>query len=263
MISYFCQFKKNNTMKQTSFILILISALLILPGVSFAQKKCEKKCEKKCRKKESKTAKVVLTNNTDTISYIIGSDIARSFKSNDVIVNFDVMNMGIHDAMNGADTIFTQEQIQQIMTEWNQRMMKERQDREQQSTIENRKKGDEYLAENKKKEGVVELPSGLQYKVIREGSGVSPADTSMVKVDYVGTLIDGTVFDSSRDRGEPIEFAVNGVIPGWTEALKLMKPGAVYMLYIPADLAYGDRKMGKIPPGSTLIFEVELYAVVE
>ena len=244
-------------MKQTGIILILISALLILPGVSFAQKKSDKKG----RKKESAAAPVVLTNNTDTISYIIGSDIARSFKSNDVVVNFDVMNMGIRDAMNGADTIFTQEQIQQIMTAWNQRMMQEKQHKSEQEAQENRKKGAEFLAENRKKEGVIELPSGLQYKVIREGSGVSPADTSMVEVDYVGTLIDGTVFDSSRERGEPIEFAVNGVIPGWTEALKLMKPGSLYMLYIPAELAYGDRKMGKIPPGSTLIFEVELYVV--
>jgi len=246
-------------MKQTGFILILISALLILPGASFAQKKSDKKG----RKKESKAAQVLLTSNTDTISYIIGSDIARSFKSNDVVVNFDVMNAGIRDAMKGADTIFTQEQIQQIMTEWNQRMMQERQEKEQQETMNNRKRGEEFLSENKTKEGVTELPSGLQYKVIREGAGASPADTSMVKVDYVGTLIDGTVFDSSRERGEPIEFAVNGVIPGWTEALKMMKPGSVYMLYIPADLAYGDRKMGKIPPGSMLIFEVELYEVVD
>lgn len=203
----------------------------------------------------------VLTNNTDTISYIIGSDIAHSFKTNEIVINYDMMNKGLQDGLVGADSVFSPEQIQEIMTAWNQEMMKAKQEKSQKESLTNRNIGAEFLAANKTKEGVIELPSGLQYKVIKEGVGVSPADTSMVKVDYVGTLIDGTVFDSSKDRGEPIEFAVNGVIPGWTEALKLMKPGATYMLYIPADLAYGDKKMGKIPAGSTLIFEVDLLAI--
>lgn len=244
-------------MKKSNLILIVLSLMLVLPGSIYAQKKSKKKC----KKHECCAQKPVFTNNTDTISYIIGSDIARSFKNNDVTVNYDMMNVGIQDGLKGADTLFTPEQIQQIMSAWNQCIMKEKQDKAQKESLENRQKGIDFLAENKKKEGVVELPSGLQYKVIKEGSGISPADTNMVEVDYVGTLIDGTVFDSSRERGEPVEFAVNGVIPGWTEGLKLMKPGAVYMLYIPADLAYGDRKMGKIPPGSTLIFEIELYVV--
>lgn len=244
-------------MKKSNLILIVLSLMLVLPGSIYAQKKSKKKC----KKHECCAQLPVFTNNTDTISYIIGSDIARSFKNNDVTVNYDMMNVGIQDGLKGADTLFTPEQIQQIMSAWNQCIMKEKQDKAQKESLENRQKGLDFLAENKKKEGVVELPSGLQYKVIKEGAGISPADTNMVEVDYVGTLIDGTVFDSSRERGEPVEFAVNGVIPGWTEGLKLMKPGAVYMLYIPADLAYGDRKMGKIPAGSTLIFEVELYVV--
>jgi FKBP-type peptidyl-prolyl cis-trans isomerase len=245
-------------MKRNSLLLIVISALLIIPALTFAQK--EKK-KKKCKNHEATCQHTTFTNNTDTISYIIGADIARSFKSNEVEVNYDMMWAGIMDGIKGADTIFTQEQIQMIMTSWNQRMMMEKQEKAQKESFENRRMGEQFLAENKKKEGIIELPSGLQYKVLKEGAGMSPADTSMVEVDYVGTLIDGTVFDSSRERGEPIEFAVNGVIPGWTEGLKLMKPGAKYMFYIPADLAYGDRKMGKIPPGSTLIFEVELYVV--
>ncbi len=244
-------------MKKTSLLLIVLSALLVIPGTTFAQKKNKKKNAKQ----EACFLNPAFTNNTDTISYIIGADIAKSFKNNDVQVSLDMMNLGFKAAMQGADTIFSQEQIQTIMTAWNQRIIKEKQEKAERESQDNRRKGAEFMAENKKKEGVIELPSGLQYKVIKEGSGVSPVDTSMVEVDYVGTLIDGTVFDSSRERGEPIEFAVNGVIPGWTEGLKLMKPGAVYMLYIPADLGYGDRQVGKIPAGSTLIFEVELYVV--
>jgi FKBP-type peptidyl-prolyl cis-trans isomerase FklB len=244
-------------MKRTSFFLILFSALLILPGSTFAQFKNKKKSDSKA----SASGPVVMTNNTDTISYIIGADIAHSFKTNDIAINPELLNKGLHDGLAGADSIFKPEQIQQIMTAWNQEMSKAKQEKSQQESILNRKKGAEFLAENKKKEGVIELASGLQYKVIKEGTGISPVDTSMVEVDYTGKLIDGTVFDSSKDRGQPAEFAVNGVIPGWTEGLKLMKQGAVYMFYIPADLAYGDRKMGKIPAGSTLVFEVELLVI--
>lgn len=203
----------------------------------------------------------VLTNNTDTISYIIGADIAHSFKSNDIVVNYDMMNKGLQDGLKGADSIFTPDQIKEIMTAWNQEMMKAKQEKAQQESITNRKIGAEFLAANKTKEGVIELPSGLQYKIIKEGIGASPADTSMVEVDYTGTLIDGTQFDTSKDKGSPAEFAVNGVIEGLSEGLRLMKPGATYMFYIPADLGYGDRKMGLIPPGSTLIFEVELLVI--
>ena len=123
-------------------------------------------------------------------------------------------------------------------------------------------KGKAWLAENKKRTGVVELPSGLQYEVIKEGSGESPKATSTVTTHYAGTLIDGTEFDSSIKRGEPATFAVNGVIKGWTEALQLMKPGAKWKLYIPSDLAYGDAgSPPAIGPGETLIFEVELISV--
>ena len=244
-------------MKKTSFILILFSALLIIPGATFAQFKNKKKNEKK----EVAIAQPVLVNKTDTISYIIGADIAHSFKTNEIVINYDIMNKGLQDGLKGADTLFKPEQIQQIMTAWNQEMMKAKQEKNQQESVLNRKKGAEFLAANKKNEGIIELPSGLQYKVIKEGTGISPADSSMVEVDYTGKLIDGTVFDSSKDRGQPLEIAVNGVIPGWTEGLKLMKQGSIYMFYIPADLAYGDKKMGKIPAGSTLIFEVELQVI--
>ncbi|MEP1150377.1 MAG: FKBP-type peptidyl-prolyl cis-trans isomerase [Balneola sp.] len=127
----------------------------------------------------------------------------------------------------------------------------------------NKEEGEAFLAENKTKEGVVETESGLQYKVIEEGSGASPTAESTVEVHYEGTLIDGTKFDSSYDRGETIEFPLNGVIPGWTEGVQLMKEGATYMFYIPSDLAYGanPRPGGPIKPNSTLIFKVELISV--
>ncbi len=246
-------------MKKPSLFVILLTAVLIIPSMSFAQKKDKK--NKKSKETEIVSTLPVFKNNTDTISYIIGANIAQSFKTNDVVVNYDMMNVGIQAGTKGVDTLFTKEQIQTIMTAWNQGVMKAKQEKEQQESVTNRKKGAEFLAENKKKEGVIELPSGLQYKIIKEGQGISPVDTSMVEVDYVGTLLDGTVFDSSRDRGQPAEFALNAVIPGWTEGLKLMKPGAKYMFYIPADLAYGDKKMGTIPAGSTLIFEVDLIVI--
>ena len=144
------------------------------------------------------------------------------------------------------------------MTCWQQDMSAKKTAVSGQEMAKNTKLGEEFLAANKLKEGVIETQSGLQYKVIKEGSGDSPDDNDMVSVHYTGTLIDGTVFDSSRERGEPLEFPVNGVIAGWTEALKMMKPGSQYMLYIPARLAYGDKKTGPIPEGSTLVFDVEL-----
>lgn len=130
------------------------------------------------------------------------------------------------------------------------------------ATITSQSAGDAFLAANKKKPGVVTLPDGLQYKVIAEGSGKHPQDTDTVTVNYAGTLIDGTEFDSSYKRGEPTSFPVNGVIPGWTEALKLMKPGSTWELYIPAELAYGEAGAPpSIGPNETLIFKVELLAV--
>jgi FKBP-type peptidyl-prolyl cis-trans isomerase FklB len=128
----------------------------------------------------------------------------------------------------------------------------------------NKKEGEEYLAENKKKEGIITTQSGLQYKVLKKGTGKIPKSTDTVTVNYRGTLIDGTEFDSSYRRGQPASFKVNGVIRGWTEALQLMKEGAKWQLYIPSNLAYGERGAGRnIGPNSTLIFEVELISINE
>lgn len=233
--------------------MVLVAAI---SSQSYAQKK-----EKKKKSKKGDVAVVkgpVFTNNTDSVSYIIGADIARSFAKNSLELNKEMVFKGFNDAQAKADTIFTEEQVGKIMTVWQQCNSAKKMAIAEKENAENVKLGEEFLAANKTKEGVIETASGLQYKILKQGTGDSPDDNDMVSVHYTGTLIDGTVFDSSRERGEPIEFQVSGVIPGWTEALKLMKVGSQFMLYIPSKLAYGDKKTGPIPAGSTLIFDVEL-----
>jgi FKBP-type peptidyl-prolyl cis-trans isomerase FklB len=248
-------------MKKYILLTVIMMLVAAVSSQAYAQKK-EKK--KKGAKEEVVTAPVankpLFANNNDTISYIIGADIAHSFAKNDLDLNKDLVFKGFSDGQAKTDTVFTQEQIGAIMMAWQQEMSAKKAAVTEKEMAKNVKAGEDYLAANKVKEGVIVLPSGLQYKVLKAGEGESPDDNDVVKVHYTGTLIDGTVFDSSRERGEPIEFPVNGVIAGWTEALKLMKPGAQYMLYIPANLAYGDKKTGPIPEGSTLVFDVELLS---
>jgi FKBP-type peptidyl-prolyl cis-trans isomerase len=241
---------------------ILFAVIMVLVASVATQSYAQKK-EKKKKRKKGEVAVVTgpaFATNNDTVSYIIGADIAHSFAKNSLDLNKEMVFKGFNDAQAKADTIFSQEQIGTIMTAWQQELSAKKMALAEQEMTKNIKAGEDFLAANKLKEGVVELQSGLQYKVIKEGAGESPDDNDMVSVHYTGTLLDGTVFDSSRERGEAIEFPVNGVIPGWTEALKLMKPGAQYMLYIPAGLAYGDKRTGPIPEGSTLIFDVELLS---
>jgi FKBP-type peptidyl-prolyl cis-trans isomerase FklB len=244
---------------------ILLTAIMMLVAAVSSQAYAQKKEKKKKGAKEEVVAapvaaKPLFANNNDTISYIIGADIAHSFAKNDLELNKDLVFKGFADGQAKTDTLFSQEQIGTIMNAWQTEMSAKKAAVAEKEMAKNVKAGEDYLAANKVKEGVIVLPSGLQYKVLKAGAGESPDDNDVVKVHYTGTLIDGTVFDSSRERGEPIEFPVNGVIPGWTEALKLMKPGSQMMLYIPANLAYGDKKTGPIPEGSTLVFDVELLS---
>ncbi len=244
-------------MKKYILLSVIIALIAAVSSPSFAQKKDKKK---KDDKNEVVAAKPLFATNNDTISYIIGADIAHSFAKNDLNLNRDMVFKGFTDAQAKIDTVFSQEQIGAIMMAWQQEMSTKKAAVTELEMAKNTKAGEDFLAANKTKDGVIVLPSGLQYKVLKAGAGDSPLDNDVVKVHYTGTLIDGTVFDSSRERGEPIEFPVNGVIAGWTEALKIMKPGAQYMLYIPAKLAYGDKKTGPIPEGSTLVFDVELLS---
>jgi len=243
-------------MRKYILLTVILVAVAAVSSQAYAQKKEKKKKSKKCD--EMVVAPLTFKNNNDTISYIIGTQIAQSFAKNSLELNKEMVFKGFNDSQAKTDTLFTQEQIGIIMTAWQQEMSTKKMAVSEQEMAKNMKLGEAFLAENKLKEGVIELPSGLQYKVVKEGTGENPDDNDMVSVHYTGTLINGTVFDSSRERGQPVEFPVNGVIPGWTEALKLMKPGAQYILYIPAKLAYGDKRTGPIPEGSTLIFDVEL-----
>ncbi len=198
---------------------------------------------------------IALTNELDSLSYSLGLVLGTSIEKAGIsAVNEKLLMQGISDVIGKKDQKITADQANAIINTYLTRL-------NDQKAASNLVAGQKFLEENKTKEGVVTLPSGLQYKIIREGQGASPTDTSMVTVHYTGTFIDGKVFDSSVERGQPATFPVNGVIAGWTEALKLMKPGCKWILYIPPQLAYGEYGAGTIEPNSVLIFDVELLSI--
>lgn len=205
---------------------------------------------------------IELKSQRDKVSYGIGMDIGNGLKSQSIDIDPDILSQGIKDVMSGGQTLMTDEQFREVMTNLRNEMMAKQIARMKELADKNKKEGETYLEENKKKEGVVTLPSGLQYKVITEGTGEKPKATDTVTANYRGTLIDGTEFDSSEKHGQAMTFKVNGVIPGWTEALQLMKAGSKWQLFIPSNLAYGERGAGRdIGPNSTLIFDVELLSI--
>ncbi len=204
----------------------------------------------------------VLKSDKERLSYSIGLDIGNSLKSQSMDVDADILSKGINDAMSGNKPLLSEQEFRDTMANFKKDMMAKQANQMKEAGESNKKVGEVFLAENKKKDGVVTLPSGLQYKIIKEGEGDSPKATDTVSVNYKGTLIDGTEFDSSYKRGQPASFKVNAVIAGWTEALQLMKKDAKWELYIPSNLAYGERGAGRqIGPHSTLIFEVELLSL--
>jgi FKBP-type peptidyl-prolyl cis-trans isomerase FklB len=197
--------------------------------------------------------KLVLKNQKEKVSYIIGTDIGGNLKRQSINIDPSILARGVQDALSGANPLLSKEEIQETMVAFQKEMMEKQKQR-----------GEAFLSENKKKEGVKTLPSGLQYKVIKAGTGKKPKVNDTVTVNYRGTLIDGTEFDSSFRRGQPVAFPVSGVIPGWTEALPLMQEGAKWQLFVPPNLAYGERGAGGlVGPNATLIFEVELISVQE
>lgn len=203
-----------------------------------------------------------LKSQKEKLSYAIGMDMGNNFKKQSIDIDPDVLARGLKDSLSGGKGLLTDEEILAVKTAFRQEMMKKQEEERKKLAEKNKTEGDAFLAENKKKEGVKILPSGLQYKVITEGSGKSPKATDTVTVNYRGTLTDGTEFDSSYKRGQPATFAVNGVIPGWTEALQLMKEGAKWQIVIPSNLAYGEKGAGNsIGPNAVLVFEVELVSV--
>jgi len=203
-----------------------------------------------------------LKDEKDKVSYSIGLDIGNTFKKQKMDINTDILMTGLKDAMSGGKPLMTEEQVKETMTAYSKSMMEKQAVEAKEATAKNAAAGEKFLAENKTKEGVKTTASGLQYKVLKEGSGPSPKETDTVVTQYRGTLINGTEFDSSYKRNEPATFPVNRVIKGWTEALQMMKPGSKYQLFVPAALAYGERGAGQdIGPNETLIFEVELLSI--
>ncbi len=197
----------------------------------------------------------------DKAAYAIGLDIGQRLLTDDLTVNPDLVAKGLTDALKKSKPLLTEEQIAATMKEFGKVMQAKAETKNKAAAD----KGVAFLAENKKKKGVTTTASGLQYEVITEGKGATPKKTDKVKVHYHGTLVDGTVFDSSVERKEPASFGVNQVIPGWTEALQLMKVGDKWKLTIPSNLAYGARGTpdGRIGPNAVLVFDVELLDIVK
>ncbi|MDB6126015.1 MAG: FKBP-type peptidyl-prolyl cis-trans isomerase [Pedosphaera sp.] len=229
-------------------------------------------CAVQAEDKKADDKQSPLKSEKEKLSYAIGMNygggLKGQLKRQEVDIDSDLLAKGFKDALSGGTTLLTEEQSKEILTaatkEIQAKQMEKRKQEEEKRKVEaekNKKEGAAFLAANKTKPGIIELPSGLQYKVIAEGKGESPKPTDQVTANYRGTLIDGTEFDSSYARKEPVPFAVAGVIKGWTEALQLMNPGAKWQLFVPAELAYGDMGRPKIPAGSTLIFEIELVSV--
>ena len=234
--------------KSILFVLIILSI-----GNLFAQSK-----KKSASQAATAPASVKLNDQTDSLSYSIGIMVASFYKQQGITnINDAMVNKAIKDKMSGDSTLLTEQQCNQVLMGFIEKAKAEK-------AAAAKKQGEAFLAANKTKPGVITTASGLQYIVLKQGTGPKPALTDKVKCDYEGKLIDGTVFDSSVKQGKPIEFAVNGVIAGWTEALQLMNTGSKYRLFIPSNLAYGDQQMGSdIKPGSTLIFDVDLIEIVK
>ena len=216
-------------------------------------------------------APLVLTTPKDKVSYAIGADLANKLKTAQIDVDPTVLTRALKEGLTGGKPAMTDDEVHSTLVDLSKQMQAKQQAANQKQAEankvlgeKNRKDGDAFLAQNKGKEGVVTLPSGLQYKILKAGDGPKPTASDTVSCNYRGTLIDGKEFDSSEKHGQAVSFPVGGVIKGWTEALQLMPVGSKWQLFIPPDLAYGDRQAGPdIAPGSALIFEVELVSITD
>lgn len=229
---------------------LIVACMFILPATVWAE-------EKKSDAVEFKTFE-------EKLGYSMGLDVGNYFKGIGEEINFDALLKGLEDAFQGNEPAISADEIATVQKEFGEKMQAKQQEQLAKMKEENKKLGSEFLAENKKKEGVIATESGLQYQLLEKGTGPKPKATDKVKVDYVGTLIDGTEFDNSVKRGEPAIFGVDQVIPGWSEALQLMEVGSKYRLVIPSDLAYGEKGAPPvIEPNSVLVFEVNLLGIEE
>ena len=231
----------------------LASAMLLMTG-----------CSTNNGSQEAAAQSVSITEQSpasEKVGYSLGFMMAEGNKEAVKDLDLNTFEKGFRDGYEGKDSALTQEQMQEVLTAYQKEQEEKFVKDMEKKTTENKAAGTAFLAENAKKEGVKTTASGLQYKVVTAGTGKSPKATDVVEVNYEGKLIDGTVFDSSYERGEPIEFPLNQVIAGWTEGLQLMKEGGKYDFYIPSDIAYGEAGNSGIEPNSTLIFTVELLKV--
>jgi FKBP-type peptidyl-prolyl cis-trans isomerase FklB len=209
-----------------------------------------------------KSGPLTLTTGKQKQSYAIGMNIGMGMKKDGVDIDPAILAAGLNDVMAGGKTLMTEAEAREVFLKLRSEMMAKQQAEAGRVGEANKQAGQQFLAANKSKEGVVTLPSGLQYKVVKDGAGSKPTASDSVVCNYRGALIDGKEFDSSYKRGEPATFGVSQVIKGWTEALQLMPVGSKWQLYVPDDLAYGERSPSPdIPPNSTLVFEVELVSI--
>ena len=207
------------------------------------------------------TKPLVLATEKDKQSYAIGLNVGQSLHRDGIVVDPKILARGLQDAMAGGKVLLTDDQIKTVMTDLKNQVRQEQEAKRLAAAETNKKEGAAFLAANATKPGVVTLPSGLQYKILTAGTGPKPAADDRVVCNYRGMLLDNTEFDSSYKRGQPSTFPVTGVIKGWTEALQLMPVGSKWQLFIPADLAYGERGQATIEPNATLVFEVELLSI--
>jgi FKBP-type peptidyl-prolyl cis-trans isomerase len=230
-------------------VIVLIGLVILLPFLSLATD-------------EEKETDVELKSFSQKLSYTLGQQIGNNIKESPTEIDVDIFVRGIKDSLKGSKSLLSEEETNEIRQEFSRQIQENRNQKVAVLSEKNLKDGQAFLAENKKKEGIVTTDSGLQYKVLKQGDGPKPLATDKVTVHYRGALLDGTEFDSSYKRGQPASFQVGGVIRGWTEALQLMNVGSKYQLFIPSDLAYGQRGAGqRIGPNSMLIFDVELLSI--
>ena len=261
----------NGSMPKTfNTALIVFLAGMLLPVNTLAQQAPPAKTPSSPAAKTLKApaaksqTPLVLTTQEDKFSYALGMNLGTNLHRQSVPVNPSILLRGLKDALAGGKTLLTEDEARTALTAVQNEMRKKQEEKMQQLGAANKKEGEAFLATNKTKDGVVTLPSGLQYKILTQGTGPKPTASDSVACNYRGTLISGKEFDSSYKRGQPTTFPVGGVIKGWTEALQLMPVGSKWQLFIPSDLAYGERGAGAdIGPNATLIFEVELVSIQE
>jgi FKBP-type peptidyl-prolyl cis-trans isomerase len=242
---------KNGDIKMLKKFLAIVIAVIIASGISYAQN-------------QTKNAQPsgVLKTEVDTVSYSLGAQFGQDLKNNEVDVNIESFTQGMKDVLFGTKSLLTDEDIKTAIQNLNMQLQQKAQAKQAEQAKINKEESEKFFAENAKREGVKTTPSGLQYKIVEPGTGISPKEKDTVVVHYKGTFLNGKVFDSSIDRGQPAEFPLNQVIKGWTEGLQLLKEGGKATLFIPSNLAYGEQGAGGvIGPGQALIFEVNLIKV--